>query len=189
MDLWDAILTRRSIKDFTADPVPAGAVERALSAGVWAPNHRLTQPWRFTVLGPQAQQALAAAAAEDQAQTWPAGDDAGREKAQAGAAQKILSRPVIVVVTYRLSPDQQQRREDFAATCCAIQNIQLAAWADGLGALWSTNRMTRHPATYSLLGVDAGEEEIAGFLYLGYPAGVPAPRLRKPLSEVMRRLP
>ncbi len=184
MEINEAIATRRSIKKFKPEPVPADALDRALSAGLWAPNHHLTQPWRFTVLGPQSHHALAAANADIQLET--AGGDAA---SRASAESRFLSKPRIVVVTYRLAADAEGRREDFAATCCAIQNIQLAAWGMGLGMQWSSNNMTRHPRTYKLLGIDPAAEEIAAFLYFGYPAEIPAPRPRKGLDEVRRSLP
>ncbi len=164
MDIQQAILTRRTIKDFRPDPVPAGTLERALTAGLWAQNHRMTQPWRFYILGPETHHALTA------------------------LDSKLASKPVIVAVTYLISSDAFQRREDYAATCCAIQNIQLAAWADGLGMQWSTGRTSQLPETITLLGIDAAAEEMAGLLYFGYPASVPPTSPRKPLQEVTRRL-
>jgi len=169
VELFEAIFNRRTIKDFKPEPVPNETLERALTAGTWAQNHRLTQPWRFTILGPKTHQALAIASGD--------------------ARQKMLSKPLIVAVTYRLSADQQQRVEDYAATCCAIQNIQLAAWGEGLGMQWSTSKLTRSPEVYELLSLTRDEEEIVALLYFGYPAAVPTPHARKPLEEVMRRLP
>jgi nitroreductase len=190
LELFDAILSRRSIKEFTPDPVPDAALDRALYAGLWAQNHRLTQPWRFVVLGPATHRALAEAGANAQLETLRADADAAtRNKVWEGAVQKLLSKTRIVVVTTILSGDALQRREDYAATCCAIQNIQLAAWADGLGMQWSTNKQTQQAQTYQLLGIDPAAEEIVGFLYFGYPALVPPPSPRKPLAEVRRRLP
>lgn len=190
LELLDAIHTRRTIKDFKPDPVPDDVLERSLNAGLWAQNHRLTEPWRFIVLGPATQLALAEAGAAAQLRTLaPDTDDTTRAKVQAAARQKVLSKPLIVAVTYLLSGDALQRREDYAATCCAIQNIQLAAWAEGLGMQWNTGKQTQQPQTYTLLGIDPADEEIAGFLYFGYPAIVPPSLRRKPLTEVMRRLP
>ncbi len=190
MELLDAIHSRRTIKEFKPDPVPDAVIERALNAGLWAQNHRLTEPWRFIVLGPATQRALAEAGAEAQLRGLaPATDAATLAKVQTAARQKILAKPRIVAVTYLLSGDALQRREDYAATCCAIQNIQLAAWAEGLGMQWNTGKQTQQPQTYTLLGIDPAAEEIAGLLYFGYPALVPPPVMRKPLSEVMRRLP
>lgn len=164
MQLYEAILTRRTIKAFKPDPVPTDVLAHALTAGLWAQNHRMTEPWRFTVLGAQTHQALAA------------------------SDPKLLSKPKIVAISYPLSSDQFQRREDYAAVCCAIQNIQLAAWVDGLGMQWSTGRVSQLPATYTLLGIDPAQEELAGLLYFGYPESVPEPAPRKPLSQVLREL-
>lgn len=190
MELFETILNRRTIKEFKPDPVPDAVLERALTAGLWAQNHRMTQPWRFVVLGPETHQALAKAGAEAQIQAMRADSDAAtRDKVWAGAVQKLMSKPRIVAVTTLLNSDAFQRREDYAATCCAIQNIQLAAWAEGLGMQWSTGKQTQQPQTYSLLGIDPAAEEIVGLLYFGYPALIPTPAPRKPLAEVMRRLP
>jgi nitroreductase len=190
VELFDAILNRRTIKEFKPDPVPDAVLEQVLSAGLWAQNHRMTQPWRFVVLGSETQRALAEASAEDQLQSMRTDTDAAmREKVRAGAVEKFMSKPQIVVATVILSGDALQRREDYAATCCAIQNIQLAAWAEGVGMQWGTGKPTRLPQTYQLLGIDPNTEEIVGFLYFGYPALVPDPMPRKPLAEVMRRLP
>lgn len=189
MEVLEAIISRRSIKKFTDAPVTSEALRRALGAGIWAQNHHLTQPWRFIVLGPQTHRALAIANADVQLESMTQGDEIVREKVRMGAEAKFMSKPVIVVVTYVLSGSELDRREDFAATCCAIQNIQLAAWDEGLGMQWSSNNMTRHARTYTLLGVDRAEQEIIAFLYFGYPAEAPPVQTRRGLAEVMRRLP
>ena len=187
MELFEAILSRRTIKDFTSQPVSTEGLERALTAGLWAQNHRLTQPWRFTILGPATRQALAAAAADARLATLSAADDDdARARVRASAEQKILSKPSIVAVSSVLAADQGQWKEDYAAVCCAIQNIQLAAWAEGLGMQWSTSKLISHPATYQLLEINPAAEEIVALLYFGYPAVMPAAVKRKPLSEVSR---
>ena len=111
MDLHEAILSRRTIKNFKPDAVPSELIHRALSAGLWAQNHRMTQPWRFTLLGPETQRALAEAGAAAQLQSLPpAADEGMRAKAQAGALQKLMSKPRIVAVTCVLNGDAFQRR-------------------------------------------------------------------------------
>ena len=164
MNIYEAILNRRTIKDFKPDAVPSDVLDRALIAGTWAQNHKLTEPWRYIVLGPQTHRALAA------------------------LDGKLATKPVIVAVTCRLSGDDEQLREDYAAVCCAIQNIQLAAWADGLGMQWSTGRTSKLAETRTLLEINPDEEEMAGLLYFGYPAVVPKAQARKPLANVTRRL-
>ena len=169
MELTDAIFQRRTIKDFKPDPVPPDALERALTAGLWAQNHRLTEPWRFTVLGPETRLKLA--------ETMP------------DARGKILSKPCIVAVSQRLEGPPAQRREDYGAVACAVQNIQLAAWAEGIGMQWSSGKIITLPPTYELLGIDPAREEIVGLLFFGYPANVPAAQARQPLAAVSRTLP
>ena len=164
MNLYDAILTRRTIKEFKPDAVPNEVLDRALTAGTWAQNHKLTEPWRFIIVGPQAHRALAA------------------------LDGKLATKPLIVAITNRLRGDAEQRLEDYAAVCCAIQNIQLAAWADGVGMQWSTGRTSKLAETRTLLGINADEEELVGLLYFGYPAVVPKAQARKPLADVTRRL-
>jgi nitroreductase len=188
MNIDEAIRTRRTILRFREDPVHDGLLDEVLGAGIWAQNHRLTQPWRFTVLGPETHRALAEINAEQQTGTREI-DDGVVMAARESARQKLLSKPRIVVVTQQRMGDEFQLREDYAATCCAIQIIQLAAWARGLGMQWSTNKLTRLPEVYRLLGCDPADGEIVAFLYFGYPAEVPKAPARKPLREVLRRLP
>lgn len=190
MDLYEGILSRRSIFDFKPEPVPQELLEKVLAAGCWAQNHRLTEPWRFRALGPETHQALAELFATVQLEALrPDAGETERAMVREKAMRKLLTRPQVVVASYVLGHDESHRWEELAATSCAIQNVQLAAWGEGLGMQWSSNRMTRHPATYSLLGIDPQVEEMIGFLYFGFPAVVPEPRPRKPLAEIYERLP
>lgn len=177
MNLEDAIFSRRTIYRFEPDPIEPELLDEMLATGLWAQNHRLTQPWRFTVIGPKTHRALAELYADFKPGT-------NRES----AAEKLLSKPRLVAVSVALAQEAQQRREDYAAACCAIQIIQLAAWARGIGMQWSTSAFTRLPATYELLGCKPEREEVIGILFFGYPAEVPKPPARKPLQEVLRRV-
>ncbi len=188
MNLFDAIHTRRTIKEFTAQPVPDDLLMQALEAGRWAQNHRMTEPWRFLILGPQSRQAIAAINGDALLEKTRA-DAETQAKMRADAEAKILSKPRIVAVTCCLCGDKEVEQEDYAAVACAVQNIQLAAWGLGLGMQWSSSGFITRPATYQLLGVDPAREMIVGLLYFGYPAVVPAPKPRKPLAEVSRTLP
>ena len=191
MQLWEAILHRRTIKDFTTQPVPGDVLARVLEAGRWAQNHKLTQPWRFTVLGPQTHQLLAEDFAEAQAGPASADDPAGRERRRADALGKITAKPQVVALSQTLAAGDsaEARREDYGAVSCAAQNIQLAAWAEGLGMQWSSGKIIRLPGTYRVLGIDPAAEEIVGLLFFGYPAKVPPAPARRMLEEVTRHLP
>ncbi len=190
MEIFDAILHRRTIKDFEQRPVADEIIERALSAGLWAQNHHVTEPWRFTILGLQTHRSLAEIYGAMQARALPENcTDEQIQTAREKSVAKLLSKPRLVAVGSTLAGDATQQREDYAAVCCAIQNIQLAAWSDGLGMQWSTGKVIAQPETYKLLDIDAGHQEIIGLLYFGFPAQIPNARARKPLKEVARFLP
>jgi nitroreductase len=187
MDVEEAIRTRRSIFDFRPEPVPPEKLEHLLGFGIWAPNHHLTEPWRFTILGEEVRQTLSERYGELQVTKAPADASSEiRERLRAAGRTKFLSKPAIVVVSCLQQGDEQRRREDYAATYCAVQNIQLASWAEGVGMQISTNALIHAPETYTLLGIDPEQEEILSFLYIGYPAEI-LTRQRRPLSEVVRR--
>ena len=164
MELFQAIHERRTIKDFTSEMVPDELLTRALSAGLWAQNHRLTQPWRFALVGPQTRERLTP--------LFP----------------KTPSKPAIVAVSCLKSDGGAQEREDYAAVACAIQNIQLAAWDLGLGMQWSSGRAATGPENYAVLGIDPARETLVGLLLFGFPEVVPPAKARAPLDEVLRRL-
>lgn len=190
MDIREAIETRRSIFAFTDAPVPDTVLETILGAGIWAPNHHLTEPWTFIIIGEETRRMLAERYAELRLQKKAALDATEEKRAslRAAAYEKFMAIPAIVAVACLQEGDEQRQREDYAATCCAVQNIQLAAWAEGIGMQWSTGPVTLEPATHKLLGLDPSQHQIIGFLYIGFPAEVPKAR-RKPLDEVLKRTP
>lgn len=189
MDLHEALRTRRTVYKLEDRPVADDVLERALEAGRWAPNHKLTEPWRFTKVGPQTRARLgrvAARLAEQKAADMPAAE---RERQVARAVEKITAAPALLVVSCLKSPDDAFReREDYASCACAVQNIMLSLWADGVGCQWSTGGVIRDDESYRVLGIDQVEEEIIALLKVGFPAKVPE-IARRPLAEVSRRLP
>jgi nitroreductase len=182
----DVIQNRRTIKEFRSDSIPEETLWRILDAVRWAPNHRLTEPWRLTIIGKESREALADALADRAA----SGQDlSGLAKAKAEARRKVMSSPVLLAVTCRLEGNPAQQVEDLAAVCAAMQNLQLAAWSEGIGSHWNTGKVTRLPETNALLGLSERGEQLVGFLYLGYPAQVPEPPKRRPIEDFVRRLP
>ena len=182
----EAIQSRRTIKEFRPDPIPEETLWRILDAARWAPNHRMTEPWRLTIIGRETREALADALANQAA----SGQDlSALAKAKAEARRKVSSSPVLLAVTCRSDGGPAQQAEDMAAVCAAVQNLQLAAWSEGIGSHWNTGKVTRLPETNILLGLSERGEQLVGFLYLGYPAQVPAPPKRRPIEDFVRRLP
>ena len=175
MDVIEAIATRRSIGRVTGD-VSESEVRTLVELALCAPNHRLTAPWRFTVLRGDARVRLGARWAELLAPEAPRGVD--RDAYLLKEARKPTRAPVLLVSSTRTDSDPTVASEDFAATAAATQNILLAAHARGLGAVWRTGAMAYRAEINAFLGLDA-RDRIVAFVYLGSPAmDPPAPRLR-----------
>ncbi len=181
MSVLDTIRNRRSIYEFKTEPVSREVIARVLETAVWAPNHKLTEPWRFLVVTGKTKESLASIYCRIQREKTRSDDPVILRKATEKGHAKIMSKPVIIGVVCRKDEDAFRAREDYAATCCAIHNIALAAWEEGIGMQWSTGGLVRDNETLELLRIDSGEE-IVGFLYTGYPAQVPAQK-RVPAAE------
>ncbi len=182
MSVLDTIRNRRSIYEFKTNPVPREVIARVLETAVWAPNHKLTEPWRFLVVTGKTKEILANIYCKIQRGKTRSDDPDILRKATEKGYSKIMSKPVIIGVVCRKDEDAFRAREDYAASCCAIHNIALAAWEEGIGIQWSTSGLVRDPDTLDLLNVDSRVEEFVGFLYAGYPALVPAQK-RVPAAE------
>ena len=173
---------RRTVHEFLPAPPPREALLRAIELARWAPNHRLTEPWRFYLLGRETAAAITLLNAE-----------AVAAKHNEAKAQEKLARwqsiPGWMVVTCEKSEDGVQALEDYGACCCAIQNLTLALWSEGIGVKWSTGAVTRDPAFYDLIWVDPSREQVVAMLWYGYPAAVPAMDRRKSVSELIVNLP
>jgi nitroreductase len=189
MDVLEAIRTRRTIAKFRPEPIPRDLLIEILATGIWAPNHKLTEPWRFVILGPETQAALAERFGDLKVAKAPADSPERRERMRAEHVHMFRNLPAVVAVAAQQEGEPQRLREDMAAVCCAVQNVQLAAWAAGIGMKWSTAGVTRDPLAYRLLGLDPARFDIIGFLFAGYPAEVPTRERRLPLDEVIRTSP
>ena len=173
----EVIRARRTIHNFTPTLPPEDAILEAIDSARWAPNHRLTHPWKFYVVGPS----TAAAISELNAQlvTEERGENAGQLK-----LQRWLSMPAWLVVTCRKSDDKQRFMEDYAATACAIQNLLLDLWSQGIGSKWGTGSVTRHPDFYKAIGADPDIEMVVGMFWYGYPAETRVTQ-RLPVEEMI----
>lgn len=178
----DVIRSRRTIHNFTAEVPPFTHVEKAIELASWAPNHRHTEPWRFHHLGPETISAVVDLNAE--LVTAKKGAVAGEAK-----RERWSMIPGWLAVTSARSPDDPElEKEDYAACCCAIQNLSLYLWSVGIGVKWTTGAVTRHPEFYQALQIDLSERQTVGVLWYGYAANVPQQK-RQPVQEILMRLP
>ena len=149
MELEEAIRSRRTHKAYGAQPVDRAMLDALFELARWAPNHNMTNPWRFRVLGPEA---------------------LGRLKVAAGAegASKLDRAPTLVVASVVLDPDPIQREEDEWAAACAVYIVLLSAHGRGLAGYWRTPSLLRKPAGRAAVGVEDGEH-VMGLIHLGAP--------------------
>ena len=176
--VYEAIHSRRMNNDFSAAIPSRAALERMLDAAVWAPNHRLTNPWRFFVLEKDGdRRAAVAQLAYDNAFQRSQNPDAA-----SGSRQRVLDAPALIYV-YSIPGDSAElTKENYAAACCAVQNLLLAAVAEGLAGDWSTGNTTRHPQLAAALGA-ASDWDLVGALFIGEPSR-PSASVRAPSAAV-----
>ena len=183
----ELIQTRRTVHRYRPEPLPEGAIDRALEAAVAAPNHKLTNPWRFTKVGPKTRQGIEDLYVDLKAQDGPLTDEEEEEY-----RRKVGDPPEMVVVSQVWVEDDFRRREDYGAIACAVENLMLSLWSEGISSKWTTGSVTRHPQTYEMMEIDEDDEEIVGFVWIGYPRedreGLDKPP-RQPIDEVTREVP
>ena len=164
--VYEALYPRRMSWDFQDRPVAKEVVERMLSTAVWAPNHRLTEPWRFFVVNKDSgiRNILGDMAFE-------ASMDRNNNPDRAEKTRQAQLDPPILIYVYTVpGTNESATTENYASVCCAVQNISLTGVAEGLAVTWETGGITRHPHLSETLGADA-EWSLVGLLSVGIPAG------------------
>lgn len=151
-----AIRSRRTHKAFGPEPVPPATILELLELARWAPNHHLTQPWRFRVLGPEALARL-------------------QEAGGPGEAPKLERAPTLIVASCVLGGDAAQDEEDLHATAAAVYAVLLGAHARGLASYWRTPGVLRTDAGRRAVGLP-DEERVVGLIHLGPPVNEPPAR-------------
>jgi nitroreductase len=185
MDAIAAIQKRTSVRRYRAEAVPRETIELLLDCAVRAPNHKLTEPWRFAVLTGNAKTRLGDIRARHRLKRY---DDPASEEARAAAdkqRRETLETPVVIVIMSRVHDDEITREEDYAAVMMGTANLMTAALSLGLGTYLKTGGVMRDPALAELIGLPDGYR-VVGVLSLGYPAGTDAPRRRRPAGELTR---
>jgi nitroreductase len=181
MNVTDAIAQRRSIKKFQNTTVTREDIEALLDAAVLAPNHHLTQPWRFYVLGPESRRRYGLALGDRKARKLPDPEAANavREK----TAAEYVAFPALIAVAMVVAESPETREEDYAAVMQAITNIALTAVERGLGTHMRTGAVLDDPAARTAIGAREGERVVT-MLSIGVPAEVPAPKARQGAAPV-----
>jgi nitroreductase len=169
LDVGDAIRSRRTHKQYGAAPVDEAALRDLLDLARYAPNHHLTQPWRFRALGPETRARIEAAAGEKE-------------------ATKLRRAPTLVLATAKLSGDPLTDEEDLHATAAAVYAVLLGATERGLASYWRTPPCFREPPMREVLGLGA-DEHVVALIHLGPPISTPPAKERLPVEDVLTFLP
>ncbi len=164
MDVETAIRTRRTHKAFGPEALSREQVEELLELARWAPNHNLTAPWRFRVLGPESLARL-------------------KEVAGPEGAVKLDRAPTLIVVSCALTGDPVQDEEDLHATAVASYIVLLGAHARGLAGYWRTPGLLRSSEGADAVGLP-GSERFVGLLHLGSPRQEKQPPERPPVEQM-----
>ena len=176
------IHSRRTIHEFRTDVVPEKPlIKEAISLACWAPNHHLTEPWHFYLLEKETIQSICELNREMLIETK------GKEAAE-NKYKRWMEIPGWMVITCEKSDDEVLFMEDFAACCCAVQNMMLYLWAKGVGMKWSTGPVTRDERFYDLVWLNKDMQHVIGLFWYGYPADIPQ-TIRKPVEQVITDLP
>ncbi|HEY1591764.1 MAG TPA: nitroreductase family protein [Solirubrobacteraceae bacterium] len=168
MEVEEAIRTRRTHKAFAPEPVPREVLNELFELARWAPNHHLTNPWRFRVLGPESLAALKRAAGPE-------------------GASKLERAPTLVAASVLRSDDPIQDEEDLCAAACAVYAVLLGAHGHGLVGYWRTPGVLRTPAGRDAVALPPGERFVA-LIHLGWPRQDKEPPERLPTGHFVEYL-
>ena len=179
-DYADLLRSRRTINFYLDKPVPLEIVETAIDVARWAPNHRLTEPWHFYLLGNNSRihviKLIATIKSEGQG-----------EDVYSAVYRKLSKVPGWLAVTSSLSDDPLRQQEDYASCCCAIQNMMLYLWKAGVGAKWTSGKVTRDRQLFEILGIDIDRQMVVGLFWYGYPDHVSSQK-RKAVNQILTRV-
>ena len=169
MELEQAIRSRRTHKAYAPEPVDRETLDELFDLARWVPNHNLTNPWRFRVIGPETLARL-------------------KEAAGTEAAGKLDRAPTLIVSSAVLSGDPVQDEEDLAASACATYVVLLAAHGRGLAGYWRTPAVLRTPEGRAAVMLGEGER-VLGLIHLGRARQEKAPPERLPTGNFVTYLP
>ena len=188
------ILTRRTINDFDAI-LPDNweqKLNNAIEAAIYAPNHKRSEPWRFYLLGPNAIEKVCKLNAN--IVSSKKGEAAGEKK-----LKRWLQMPGWLVVTCVKSSEEEDggssmedpmslAREDYAAVCCAVQNLCLSLHSQGIGTKWTTGGVNFDDRFGEIIGFSSDKEFTVGTIWFGTALQQPSPPMKKlALDDVLKR--
>jgi len=172
---------RRTVDQYIQTPVPDELVREAIEVATWAPNHYVSEPWRFILPGKETVKRIVDLCSE--MVSAEKGAELGEHKRNAWC-----EKPGWLVITCQRNADELREREDYAACCAATQNLMLYFWKAGVGSKWTTGPITRDPRFFEIIDVDEADAFVVGMLWFGYPKITPT-QSRQDIDKVLTQLP
>lgn len=183
--LNDLIKNRRSIypKNYTGERVDDAIVEQMLENANWAPTHKFTEPWRFTVFTKEGLKRLAEFQSDLYRKVSTAAGSFNEATFEKLAANPLKASHVVAIGMHRDESMRVPEIEEIEAVACAVQNMYLTATSYGVGCYWGSGGVTYMEEAKAFFGLSP-QDRLLGFLYIGMPDPALAPKgLRKPISD------
>ncbi len=181
-ELNNLIKKRRAIFPKTyivGKEIPQDIIENVLENANYAPNHKLTEPWRFRVLRGAALQKLAHFLVNDYQTMTPRAEQT--EIKLKKISENAVRSGCVIVILMKRHEDVLPEWEEIAAVAMAVQNMWLTCTAYDIGSYWSS------PSAITERGDDfldlADDERCLGLFYMGYHNMPDLPAQRKPIEE------
>jgi len=180
----DLIKSRRSVfqQQYSGERVDDNIVQQMLENANWAPNHKMTEPWRFIVYTGNGIHQLAEAQAALYKKVTTEDGTYREDRYQSLLTKPLLSSHIVAVGMRRDEKKSVPEIEEIGAVYCAVQNIYLTATAYGIGCYLSSGGITYFDEARELFGLRA-DDRLLGFLHIGIPTGPLPEGKRRPVSE------
>lgn len=156
--------------------VPTPLIEQLCELATWAPNHKKTWPWRFSLFTGDGRRRLGEAFATDMVAAG-IGDEGKHEKTRT----KYVRAPAVLVIGCAPHEHPTFHDENRDAVAAGIQNLLLGATAVGLASFWSSPPVMDGPTVLELCGFEPDDRAI-GVVYLGWPSGTVKTPERPPVA-------
>jgi nitroreductase len=160
MDIKEVIESRRIIKKFKSDSVDLDLLKSWLEVATYAPNHRMTEPWKVLFLGPETRAKI-------------------NHKTNFGHA------PVAIAILSKHGATEVEKNENMVAVSCFIQNFMLLAWSNGIGTSWSSLGVSQ--SVRNTLKVP-DDYEVVGIFGVGFPEEIPIAKNRTTIDNKITHL-
>jgi nitroreductase len=165
VDVFEAIKNRRSIRRFEDKPVPEELVRKIIEAGQWAPSACNRQDWKFIIIDSQ---------------------EVKERILRDTTAYFVGKAPLLILVLYSNRTDNLEYKDHLLSAAMAIQNMQLAAYALGLGSC-CVNNLPIKSRLRKILNIPSHYDPVS-LICMGYPKAIPKPLKRKEmLNEIISR--